>query len=265
MALSLDPVTPRSRSRREHRDAVPGVRPAQDGPDLAGVEGARENLKVRRRRTSPRVRARRRRRRRGSLGLALRAATATTTTPVMVPALALLGDVVEDQARGALVAVLEDERDVVEAAADVRVVEEDVAPELGELLRGVPVGVAQPEVADDDGAVLVVHADAEGGAHLVADHLALERERVLLAGLAAELGPARRGHRDNGQVVPLLQLLVLVVRAPEHDDELGVDAALGRDRVVGGHGRARPGSAQGARQRAAPAEALFVSHLDACE
>lgn len=127
----------------------------------------------------------------------------TVTVAMAMPALALFSDVVENQLGRVLALVLEHKGDVVEAAADIRVVEEHVAPEFGKLLRGVAVAVAEAEVPDDDGAVVVVHADAQGGADLVAHHLALQRECILGAAVA-QFRPAGRRHRDYRQVVPLV-------------------------------------------------------------
>lgn len=90
----------------------------------------------------------------------------------MAAALALLGDVVENQLRRALALVLEHESDVVEAATYVWIVEEYVSPELGKLLRRVAVPVAQAEIPDDYGPVIVIYAYPQGSADLVPDHVA---------------------------------------------------------------------------------------------
>lgn len=191
----------------------PAVRLLGDSLNLGRVEDTLEDGHVRRA-GGDRGRA-------GRLALPLaRAATAAAAaaTAAAPASPVLLGRVLEDEAHRALCRVLEDKGDVLDPAAQVRVPQEDLAPQLGHLLRRVAVPVAQAEVADDDVADVVVRADAERRPQLVLGHLALVVERVLGPALL-ELGPAHGRHRHHRQRPPLLQLtlLVPVVRAAEDD------------------------------------------------
>lgn len=237
-------------SRRNHAQAVPRVGLPKHSVDLAGAEDVLEDVLVGRGRAVSAAAAvalvgRGRRGRRGR-------------PPGLLGPVLLLGNLVQDVTRGALARILKHKDHVDELAAQLRVEQEHVPPQLGQLLRGVAVAVAQAKVAHDHAVVAVVQADAQRAAQLVPRHVALLGEGVLEPAVF-QLRPARGRHRHHGQVVPAVQALVAVVRPAAHHDRVGEDAALRRDRVVARLLRGRPRRAERGRQVAAPAELLLVA------
>lgn len=92
--------------------------------------------------------------------------------------LVLLGHVLENAFRCAVIDIFEDERYMVKAATNIGVEQEHLSPDLGQLLGRIAICISQAKVANDYGSVTIVRTDPKSRSDLVLHYLSFEREGI---------------------------------------------------------------------------------------